>query len=466
MKKIKNIIIVLLILIVVIFAALIILNNRKNSDIGEEGDEPEITGNIEEVRDTTVTATVESCIQQYYTVINNNASIYYARGEQTEEKILTDEEINKGIIDLLSKEYVERNNINTSNLDKYVKKLDEDVYVISLKMKVLIDNPIEKYAVYGKIISLDYELIDEFCMYVELDTENKTFSVEPINNESFEQINIINSNTSIEINDNNSYFEADYGDEDVIQDSMNRYKMLVFADIETAYNYLDEEYKEKRFNTVNEYKEYIELNKKNIEQANIQKYLKNYYDNYTEYVCIDQYGDYYIFKEKTLIDFTVQLDTYTIDIEDFLTKYNEGSDQLKMGMNLEKIRQALNRHDYEYVYSKLDSTFKQNNFATLADFETYIKNNLFDISKFEYEDYEDRSGIGIYKVNILDATYEAEDNTDVNETDEDEEDVDYDEEEVVEDEAEDINENIPTIQKNFIMKLREGTDFVFSFNIQ
>lgn len=39
------------------------------------------------------------------------------------------------------------------------------------------------------------------------------------------------------------------------------------------------------------------------------------------------------------MDYTVMLDTYTIDSDEFNNKYNNGSEQLKVGMNLEKIFQ-------------------------------------------------------------------------------------------------------------------------------
>ncbi len=434
MKKIKSIIITLVILIFVTLIAIIILNTIKKSKInvnGDVGDEPEVTGNTEEVTDTTTLITVEDCIQQYYNIINNNSSLYYARGEDGYKKIITDEEINKNIIDLLSNEYVTKNNINTNNLDRYLKKTDEDVDVISLKMKVLINDPIQKYAVYGKIVNLEYKLIDEFYLYVNLDTVNKTFSIEPINSNNFDKVEITNNNTSIESNNNNVYEYANLGYEEIIEESMNRFKILAFADTDTSYNYLDEEYRNKRFASINKYKEYIKLNKNCIEESTIEKYKVNYYDDYIQYICIDQYGNYYIFEEKGVMNYKLKLDTYTIQTEEFKDKYNNGSDQLKVGMNLEKVFQALNRKDYEYIYNKLDNTFKTNNFATLSDFENYIKNMSFDINKIEYGVFEERSGVYVYNVKLLD--------------------------------AQEKNENI--IEKNFIMKLEEDTDFTMAFNI-
>ena len=393
MKKIKNVIIILIILIVVTLISITILNisqkdktetSKNTQNIGDIGDEPEITGREEEVTDTTTIATVESCIEQYYNVINNNSSLYYARGEESYEKILNDEEINQNIIKLLSDEYITKNSINTSNLDEYIKKIDENANVIALKMKVLIDNPIEKYAVYGKVVNLEYKLIEEFYMYVNLDVMGKTFSIEPINNiNNFDEIEITNNNTSIEAKDINTYQDANLGYEEIIEESMNRFKILSFSDIESSYKYLDEEYRSKRFSNINKYKEYIELNRNDIEQADIEKYKTKYYNGHIEYTCIDQYGNYYIFSEKNIMDFTLKLDTYTIDTEEFKTKYEDYSEEEKLQANIEKIFQALNRKDYEYIYNKLNLEYKQNNFATLPEFGNYIKNNYFNINKIE-----------------------------------------------------------------------------------
>lgn len=168
----------------------------------------------------------------------------------------------------------------------------------------------------------------------------------------------------------------------------------------------------------------------------MNKYKVNKKDNHTEYICIDQYGNYYIFDEIAVMKYTVRLDTYTIDSDEFLNKYNNGSEQLKVGMNLEKVFQALNRKDYQYIYEKLYPEFRENNFPTLNKFKEYMQNEFFEINKITYGEFESKSNIDIYDVYITDAR-------------EDEEEAD-----------------IKKVEKSFILKLGEGTDFEMSFNIQ
>ena len=131
------------------------------------------------------------------------------------------------------------------------------------------------------------------------------------------------------------------------------------------------------------------------------------------------------------MDFKVKLDNYTIDSTEFVNKYKTRNNETKVKMNLEKVVQALNRKDYEYVYSKLDNSFKQNNFSTIEEFENYIKNNFYNINKAKYEDFEDKTDIYVYKVTLSDAT---EENTDV-------------------------------VEKSFIMKLEDERNYSISFNI-
>ena len=154
-------------------------------------------------------------------------------------------------------------------------------------------------------------------------------------------------------------------------------------------------------------------------------------DGYTQYVLVDQNGKYYIVNETAVMKYNTMLDTYTVDLPQFKERYNSSNDAEKAGLNLQKIVDALNNNDYEYVYNKLDETFKSNNFQTLESFEQYIQDNLYTSANVEFSNYQN-SG----ELHIFDATF-----TDKN------------------------NESSNAITKTFIVKLLEGTDFVMSFNV-
>ena len=87
--------------------------------------------------------------------------------------------------------------------------------------------------------------------------------------------------------------------------------------------------------------------------------------------------------------------------------------------------------NYNFIYSKLDETFKQNNFATIEAFETYMDELLYDQNNIEVTNYQNSGDLHIYTVTISN--------------------------------GEDASS--PAITKNFIVKLTDGTNFVMSFNV-
>ena len=141
MKKILSVMIILVILIIFIILLIFYLNkgNLENinigSSIGDEGEIIEITNKIEDIDNNTDFKIIENCIQQYYDMNNNNNSNFFSYGEEGEyEKIFSNEEINQMRLDLLSDEYINKNNIDLNNINQYIKITDEKSIVIALKM--------------------------------------------------------------------------------------------------------------------------------------------------------------------------------------------------------------------------------------------------------------------------------------------------------------------------------------------
>ena len=441
MKKIRNAIILLIIIIIIILSAIIILMNGKYQNDneliidseGDIGDEPEIMGEEVEISEISTYKTVEDCIQQYYDVINTDSSIYYSRNDDNEFEKMSNEEINENIMYLLSEEYIKENNINNQNLDKYITKIEEQVMVVPLDMKEVIEDPIEKVAAYGLIMNLDYEIVDTFFIYVNLDILNKTYSIEPVNTKynDFDEMKITNNNISIEDNDYNIYEDETMTYEDTANEYMNIFKRITMANTKLSYNYMNQEYSNKKFENYDAYQEYIENNYDRIEQAVLTKYKVNYGEEYVEFICIDKNGYYYIFRQKSPLDFDVMLDAYTLDMAEFIERYNDGNEQIKVGMNINKIILALNDKDYNYIYDKLDKTFKNQNFKNINELKTYLQNNLFDINEADYSNFS-KKGNDVY-------TYEL----------------------TVKDADSDSNKKV-----TIIMQLLEETDFVMSFNIE
>ena len=173
------------------------------------------------------------------------------------------------------------------------------------------------------------------------------------------------------------------------------------------------------------FQNYNNENKESITYAGINKYQVVENSDNKEYICIDENGKYYIFVESGIGKYTVVLDTYTIDLPEFLTKYNSSNERIKVGMNIQKVFDAINDKDYEFVYNKLDSSFKQNNFKTLSEFKDYAEKNFVG-KQLKYGECQQQGSIYVFNITITDGTNQT--------------------------------------GKNVIMKLLDGTDFVMSFN--
>lgn len=430
MKDLKKIIIIILVLILILTIIIAFLfkkyENKPHEDFSSPyGDEKVIQKEVSRVSRNIDYYSVELIVNNYLNAIisQDNDDLYNTLNPESITKL----NINKE--NVVSK----LNNIidgEENNIDDY-KFIIDDMYFSESEGDII------TYFVYLKILNIVNEKTIETSLMVETDTKNDAYYIIPfeyMKEKGYLEIKEgIEYETSIENIENNTYNEIEYQNLDdytILLNLMTNFTDKLVYDLDDSYNLFSDEYKKSRFATFEEYKIYIKNNIRDILASSIKKYKINEDDNYTEYICLDQYGNYYIFKETAVMQYTVQLDTYTIDSEEFLNKYNNGTDQLKVGMNLEKVFQALNRKDYEYIYEKLNKEFKINNFRTLEDFAEYMQENLFSINKASYGKFESKSGSYIYEVKITDAT--------------------------------ENDENI--IEKNFIVKLGEGTDFEISFN--
>lgn len=190
-----------------------------------------------------------------------------------------------------------------------------------------------------------------------------------------------------------------------------------------------------RVETVNsgDYKDYAEYYafKEEHEDLGVKSYLKLEYDEYVQYVCADIYENYYIFNVKEPGNYSVIYDKHTVDIPEFTRKYRGASNQIKMGMNIEKFFDAVNTEDFSYAYKVLAESFQKNFYPTQRTFEDEIKQKLFRYNNVEYNNYTEEGDILVYRITVKDRT-NGENNRDM----------------------------------TIIMQLKEGTDFVMSFNLE
>lgn len=438
MSKLEKIIFILAIIIVLIILVImgIIYFNRGEvvyniDEVGNDDTTEEIDSTIQYVTTRNDYYAVETCVNKFY--------IYYMSLFDSEEADIDDEEENKEYLyNMLDKDYINFKNITLNNIETKLEEIKQsDVNVNKMYVSQKSQN-IYLYLVQGRIREKSSEEIKDFEVLIKIDTLNKTFSVYL---EDYIQQNLSDIKLGQEINmqvsdsvENKKINIYDYeiiNDEAYVQDLFAKFKKEILYDRQLVYNNLNEEYREKRFGDFSTFETYAKNNVRNNIIMKLSKYQKTKYEDYTEYVCIDQNGNYYIFNENSVMNYNVILDTYTVDLPEYIKKYDSATDQVKVGMNIERAITAIEAKDYKYVYNKLDETFKNNYFNTIEKFSTFINNNFYEENTIEYLEFKNLGGIYTYSLNIMDS-----------------------------DDLEKVN------KITFIMKLEENRDFTMSFGIE
>ena len=156
------------IILVIITILVVVFTNLFNKEEQKKENEIEIVTNYSNFY------TVDSCLYR---------TITYVASKDTES-----------LLSILSDSYKKENNIDANNILSLFGEIEEDSIFVSKKMYFeQISNNITKYYVYGHIKKnqiLDDELTiqDDYrekYFIVYLDTENKTFAIEPYNGDVF-----------------------------------------------------------------------------------------------------------------------------------------------------------------------------------------------------------------------------------------------------------------------------------------
>ena len=395
MKKIKILIISIIILILIIGVILMIFNNKNNNINENFANNVEVVSEKSEDNRSDITTTnyyiIQKCISQYLGIINKNNPAYYRVNDNGENVKFVNEDYIKGrIYDLLSENYINKNNITKNNVYSYVENITENVNFCMLDAKVIKNDNINQYIIYGFIESAENEFITNKYYIINLDENNNIFSVEPIS-KKYDNLNDISvDNVKIEKNENNKIPTVKINSETQCKNYLTEFKRMMLSNQEVAYEYLDKDYREKRFGNLNQFKNYINKNKDELKSLSVSEYLVNVYDDYTEFVCKDKSGIIYIFDAETPLKYTVKLDTYTIISDKYKSEYDSAETQKKVQMNIDKWVQMLNNRDYSSAYNLLDETFRNNTFGSQEKFEKYMNENYSLQYSITYNEYKER----------------------------------------------------------------------------
>ena len=439
-KRILIVLILLLIMIAIIVTMLIKTNkkqeesrNNQTSNVIEQDEE------FAKVKDYKTYFTVKEIVENYITYMKQingdeyvDASSFNMTSSQIAKTMQEDGlEALKGILD--------ENYLKDENDSSLIKMQNEYKQDGSYSKQVIYKLNIDDMYQYNLDSNFSLVLVEaklnntELNLLVKLDNANNTYSIflnDYITKNNYEKHmsvkNITIGKTKIQKNDYNSDINVDGTEKDVVVQYFSDYRMKMLNDTKSAYQKLDSEYAEKKFGQYSNFESYVNNNKNKIEVASIDKYQVLENKNGREYVCVDENGKYYIFMEEEVGKYSVVLDTYTIDLPEFIEKYNSANEKTKVGLNIQKVFDAINNEDYEYVYNKLDNTFKQTNFKTVQEFKNYVIQN-FSGKQLKYGECQQQGSLYIFDITITEGTKQT--------------------------------------NKRVIMQLKDGTDFVMSFNV-
>lgn len=439
LEKLKKYIVLVMIIIVIIVVIIIILtkntdnkNDFRNDAIDvEKANNNQVSKQILEVKDRNKYYVIEKILNTYIQYIKQIYGIIDFQKYDDEE--IKQEGITQ-LYNILDKKYISEMNIKKGDLLDKINEYENYNLVINNMYIYEIAPSIDLYFVHGKIDEEDFQML------VKTDSDNTAFSIfleDYIKNKSYDvNMNVRDIDITeepIDKNDNNQYKYVNISDEYMAKQYMESLKENIINNIQYSYsNLMEEDYRNKRFGNLQNFSKYIEDNKEEIASIQIIKYMVNSYDDYTEYVCMDNNQNYYIFKEIAVMNYTFKLDTYTIPTDNFTTTYKVANNQKRVMMNIDKWVQMLNTRDYRAAYEVLNETFRNNNFGSEEQFTAYMRQNYPLHYKIKFSDFSEQGNTYVQHITLTDITS--------------------------------VNEEEK--QLDIIMKLEEDIDFVMSFSVE
>lgn len=388
MKRIKWIIVIIVILIIILSMVLVLTNNKiKQDNKDEENVEKVLTQeeidqqendkaeNIPPGVSTDVGYdeffTISNCISQYLDVINKNNSSYYGIDDNGNSvSIISEEDIIKRI-----------NDIKSVNSNNNIQMISEKNIFTLIDVAKINQGGVNSYAAHGFTMNLNNEYLKDMYFIVNLDTKNITFSIEQLYG-NYSNLSEITTNKieKIEKNENNQFIYQQINDQYKYKEYLLNFKKIMLCKPELAYQYLDEEYKKERFETYNDFYNYIQENKDTIKGITAKRY-KTYDDN-KKVIITDQNSNKMTFNITGTMKYTVSVDNYIVLADSDIEEYNKFEDNEKAEYNIKRWLKMINNKDYKYAYKFLDDTFKNEKYGTEEEFEQFIKNKYPD--KYEY----------------------------------------------------------------------------------
>ena len=298
---------------------------------------------------------------------------------QKESQYTNIEETQDTLIELEEYTSREKNDNVFFSISDIIQKQINDVQYYGQEMYTIQDYTHATYYTYGLI--LKEEKVEDYYLKVTVDNINNLFLTEQLNREEYNkakngEIKEIN-NKEIPKTDNNTYTLKSFSSEEISRRYIKDYMLKVKYLPNIAFELLEDSYRIKKFQTVDEFKNYILRNENRFQNFVMSKYECAVQENSIEYTVLDINNNYYKIIAYSTLNYKIVLDNYTIDTKEYVEKYNSASEDSKITTCISKFIKLVNAKEYSQIYNYLDTTFKQNNFNTIEKFENYMKSNFF-----------------------------------------------------------------------------------------
>lgn len=426
-NKKKILIIIIILIIILLLIIMLLLINKRNNKANNNITDIDYYNKYQEQRAaqgvtaSDAVASLEDNVNQYYAVesIIKNFNSYVSYLNNTAENlglIVSDSERNvalqeykqdgiNAINDMLANNYKVKYSVNDDYIYKALSKYSTKKYTIDDMYIVKDSDYINTYFIYGNYEGEEYNFIiilDKYRYTFEIYLNNyfKDGKYSKSNTASMKTLNI----EKIEKNDNNSFQYKNISQEENANIYFKDYLKKINNNSKEAYDLLDNEYKEKRFKSLESFNTYVNVINNVPYSRRLVKYKISKKDNYTEYICQDNFGNNFIFKVTSVMKYTVVLDAYTVSVDSYNEEYNTSIGTKKAQLCLNRFIEAVNNKDYESAYNFLNNTYKLSNFKTMDEFKSYVENNWFGFNTFSYEDVESDGQNYIIKGTISDTT--------------------------------------------------------------
>lgn len=396
MKKIKICVVILLIIIIILIVGIIVVNkNKENINLETEDFIDEVQVEVKTLQRIGLSSeyyTLLGCVQEYYRNISiirkeDYSDIIEEYGKNYVDKMKT--QAQQRIEQILDRNYTKK--YGTDIINKYsfasdVKVILDDVGFYNINQNEVV------YLVRGYLIDYGTYDIQDISLLVIMNYDCYCYSIfeqDYINDTSWKNmkvdstVDMRNFSYSVDAQEYNKFQDKDADDEELVKDYFYIYKINALHNINKAFDLLNENYRKYRFRSIEEYSNYIDRYRNSLGNSELLKYTVSIENGVKQYVCIDSNEKYYIFNEESIMNFNVLLDSYTIDIPLFVTKYEGSEENVKIQYNINNIVEAINDSNYVYVYNKLNKDFKNNNYPTQQQLEKELEDRLFSKNKLE-----------------------------------------------------------------------------------